>query len=136
VNSTSRRRALATGLATLVGGLASPLSRAQNWPAKPIKLIVPFPPGGATDSMARLLAETLAPRLGQPLVVDYVPQRALLRRAMLTINCAGLNTTLDSLTCGVPLVAIPVGEDQPCRHSPRSSPSHASYSTHLRILHR
>jgi len=76
VNSTSRRRALATGLATLVGGLASPLSRAQNWPAKPIKLIVPFPPGGATDSMARLLAETLAPRLGQPLVVDNKPGAA------------------------------------------------------------
>jgi MGT family glycosyltransferase len=55
----------------------------------------------------------LGPLPGQPLVVDYVPQRALLRRAMLTINCAGLNTTLDSLTCGVPLVAIPVGEDQP-----------------------
>ena len=76
MNSTSRREALATGLAALVGGLASPLSRAQSWPAKPIRLIVPFPPGGATDSMARLLADALAPRLGQSLVVDNKPGAA------------------------------------------------------------
>jgi UDP:flavonoid glycosyltransferase YjiC (YdhE family) len=50
---------------------------------------------------------------GDPIVVHYAPQRALLERACLAINCAGMNTTLDALRNGVPIVAIPVAEDQP-----------------------
>jgi zeaxanthin glucosyltransferase len=46
-------------------------------------------------------------------VVPYAPQRALLKRAVLAINCAGLNTTLECLRNGVPMVALPAGEDQP-----------------------
>ena len=48
-----------------------------------------------------------------PLVVEYAPQLELLQRASLTITHAGLNTTLESLSCGVPLVAIPITNDQP-----------------------
>jgi zeaxanthin glucosyltransferase len=47
------------------------------------------------------------------LVVSYAPQRELLQRASLVITHAGLNTVLESLTFGVPLVAIPVSGDQP-----------------------
>lgn len=50
---------------------------------------------------------------GRPVVVHFAPQRSLLARAVLTVNCAGMNTTLDSLWSGVPMVAIPVAEDQP-----------------------
>lgn len=50
---------------------------------------------------------------GSPLVVTYAPQLELLRRAALTITHAGLNTTLESLACGVPVVAIPISNDQP-----------------------
>jgi len=56
---------------------------------------------------------------GNPVVVHYAPQRELLKRAVLAINCAGLNTTLDSILEAVPLVAIPIAEDQPA--SPRES---------------
>jgi len=45
---------------------------------------------------------------GSPLVVEYAPQLELLAKARLTITHAGLNTVLDSLSNGVPLVAIPI----------------------------
>ena len=47
-------------------------ARADNYPSRPITLIVPFPPGGSTDVAARILAERMAPNLGQPLIVENV----------------------------------------------------------------
>ena len=50
---------------------------------------------------------------GRPIVVPFAPQLELLRRAALTITHAGLNTALESLAQGVPMVAIPITNDQP-----------------------
>jgi zeaxanthin glucosyltransferase len=50
---------------------------------------------------------------GDPIVVSYAPQLELLQRAALVITHAGMNTVLESLSCGVPLVAIPITNDQP-----------------------
>ncbi len=50
--------------------LAAPLAAAQSWPSKPIRLMVPFPPGGSTDIVARIVAQKMGERLGQPMVIE------------------------------------------------------------------
>jgi len=60
-----------------------------------------------------LTAAEVAGLPGDPLVVSYAPQLDLLARASLTITHAGLNTVLDSLANGVPLVTIPITYEQP-----------------------
>jgi len=57
--------------------------------------------------------ESLPELPGSPLVVGYAPQLELLQKATLTITHAGMNTTLESLSNGVPMVAIPIANDQP-----------------------
>ena len=52
---------------------AAALAQAQSYPAKPIHLIVPFPPGGGNDTVARAIAQQIGPDLGQPVVVDNRP---------------------------------------------------------------
>jgi tripartite-type tricarboxylate transporter receptor subunit TctC len=62
---TRRRFGLAVAAA-----FATPTAFAQEWPAKPIRIIVPYPPGGFTDVTARLVGQTLQARLGQTVLVD------------------------------------------------------------------
>jgi len=68
-------RALSTALAVagLSLALAAPGARADTWPTKPIKYVVPFSPGGVSDATARIVAEGLSQRLGQPVVIDNKP---------------------------------------------------------------
>lgn len=57
-------------LVCLSGVSIAGLAHAQSWPTKPIKLIVPYPPGGGTDVIARIVQEPLAKELGQQVIID------------------------------------------------------------------
>lgn len=71
MNTPSFRRRLASqALLGCAAMLAMPVVLAQNYPAKPIRLVVPFPPGGPTDIVARPLAQLLGDRLKQQVIVD------------------------------------------------------------------
>jgi zeaxanthin glucosyltransferase len=93
-------------LGTLQGSRASIFRRVAEVCAKlGLRLVIAH--GGR-------LSEAEVKRLpGDPLVHDFVPQRAVLRQASLAITHAGFNTVLDALSFGVPLVAIPLAFEQP-----------------------
>ncbi|MGH8739634.1 MAG: tripartite tricarboxylate transporter substrate binding protein, partial [Burkholderiales bacterium] len=54
----------------MLGMLMAAAASAQSWPQKPVKFIVPFSPGGATDISARLLGERLSQMWGQTVIVE------------------------------------------------------------------
>lgn len=71
--SITRHTALRVLAAAALAAACSPAAWAQAWPAKPIRYIVPFAPGGTTDIIARAVGEKLAAALGQPIVIDNKP---------------------------------------------------------------
>jgi tripartite-type tricarboxylate transporter receptor subunit TctC len=66
-------RSTVFSLLVALAALASPYVEAQTWPTKPVKLVVPFPPGGSVDPVARLLGVKLADALGQQFLVENKP---------------------------------------------------------------
>jgi tripartite-type tricarboxylate transporter receptor subunit TctC len=56
------------GLAALIGAAA-----AQEWPAHPLRIVVPFPAGGSADVQSRVIADELSKALGQPVLIDNKP---------------------------------------------------------------
>lgn len=71
----------------------------------PVQLVITHG-GGLSEAIASSFP-------GNPVVVSYAPQLEVLAKASLTLTHAGLNTVLDSLACGVPLIAIPITYEQP-----------------------
>ena len=84
--------ALTLGLSTAAGALA------QNWPTRPVTIVVPFPPGSGLDLLARVIAEKLAAKTGQPALVDNRPGVG---------GLAGANFVARSTPDGHMLLAVP-----------------------------
>ncbi len=84
-------QALAAGAALALAGRPA---LAQTWPARPVKFVVPFPAGSATDLAARLMANALTGALGQPVVVDNKPGAGGSIAAMEVVRAAADGHTL------------------------------------------
>ena len=68
-----RRQFLRLTAGTAALPLVSRIAGAQTYPSRPITIVVPVPPGGATDVIGRLLAERMKNSLGQPVIVEKWP---------------------------------------------------------------
>src|SRR3954447_20145509 len=67
------RRLVLAAVAAATVALIAPFVSAQSFPTKPIRLVIGYPPGGAVDANARLIAPKLGELLGQPVVVENRP---------------------------------------------------------------
>ena len=95
-----RRTLLSLFLAALAATSALP-TYAQEWPTKPIKLVVGYPPGGPVDTLARMLLPRISRELGQPVVVDNRPGAA---------GATGINAVIlgepDGYTFGIGVLGV------------------------------
>lgn len=91
--SVGRRKALLAGAASLLPLRAH---ASDAWPARPLRIIVPFAPGGPADGSARVLAEAMAPQLGQNIVVENRPGAA----GMIGITAAAQSKDAHTLLMG------------------------------------
>ncbi len=71
-----RRRSLLTGTAMAIAAPAIVRAQGSDWPKGPIRVVVPFPPGGTTDPVARILAAKVSDNTGWPTVIDNKPGAA------------------------------------------------------------
>jgi tripartite-type tricarboxylate transporter receptor subunit TctC len=69
-NTLNRKFFSVAGAVMAAAALAAGAAHAQDWPNKPVRIIAPFPPGGSVDQVSRVLANYLAPSLGQQVIVD------------------------------------------------------------------
>ena len=84
----------------LVAFVLAGLAAAQPYPARPVRLVIPFPPGGSNDVVGRVIAAQLTDRLGQTMVVENSPAGG---------GIVGINTTAKARADGYTLLLVSVG---------------------------
>ena len=122
---TTRRIVLLSGSAAALAALAPAATFAQAWPSQPIKLVVTFPPGGASDIVARLIGPSLSDKLGQPVVVENRPGGAATIGAVQVANAEPNGYTL-LISNSAPMSIAPALMDKPL-YDPVKSFRHLSY---------
>ena len=120
-----RRNFLLAVSSLAAAAMAPAISRAQTWPGQPLRLVVTFPPGGASDIVARLIAPALAEKLGQSVVVDNRPGGASTIGAVHVANAEANGYTL-LMSNSAPMLIAPALMDKPL-YDPVKSFRHLSY---------
>ena len=105
--------------------LAAVPAAAQPYPSKPIRLIVPFAAGSASDILARLIGEPLAKALGQPIIVDNKPGNNTTLGTEIVVAAPPDGYTLGLLT-NSGLVASPAGLTSGVRYDPAKDLSYVT----------
>ena len=100
------RRRLLQGAAAGALALSAPLAFGQSWPTRPVKIVVPFPAGGTTDLLARLIAPQMSEDLGQPVVIENRPGAGGLLGADLVAKAAADGNTLLMANISFPLAVL------------------------------
>jgi len=130
----SRRRLLA---GAVPAALVSPAwVGAQTWPARPIRIVVPYPPGGSSDIIARALSQPLSEALGQPVIIDNKPGANGNLGADLVAHSAPDGYTL--LLCDVGALAISPSVYTRLGFDPSKDlrgVTMLAYSPHLLVVH-
>src|SRR5260370_16462190 len=98
------RRLLTVIVAALLGLGWSGIAAAQNYPVRAITVIVPFPAGGATDTLARFLAERMRGTLGQPVIIENIAAAAGTIGVGPAVRSAADGYTLSIATSTTPLL--------------------------------
>ncbi|MDR3379502.1 Bug family tripartite tricarboxylate transporter substrate binding protein [Cupriavidus basilensis] len=143
----SSRRTFLTQLSTLgatatlgglgaAGTLLSSPAQAADWPTRPIRLVVPYPAGGSSDIIARLISRQLGEALGQPIVVDNRPGANGNIGAAMVAQAGTDNHTL--LLCDVGALAISPSVYTKLTFDPAKDlkgVSMLAYSPHLLVVH-
>ncbi len=102
-STSSARRLMLAVAATACLGIAAPSAYAQQpagFPSRPVKIVVPFPPGGAADTFARYLSDGLGRSWGQPMVVDNRPGGGGIVATQYTARSPADGYTLEIVTVG------------------------------------
>ena len=116
-----RRRRLGAVLATLaLCGLPQVQVQAQTFPTKPVRIVIPFAPGGSTDANARIIQDKLSTLWGQPVIVDAKPGANTVIGTDLVAKSPGDGHTL-LLTSTAMEVNPSMYAKLPCAPPPRST---------------
>ncbi len=114
-----------TAFATAVGLTVAAPAMAQSYPSKPIRIIVPFGAGSASDILARILSEPLGQALGQPIVIENKPGNNTTLGTEMVVTAPPDGYTIGLLT-NSGLVASPAGLTSGVRYDPAKDLSYIS----------
>ena len=98
-NASTRRALIAVTLATPFLSLTAQAQRSE-WPNRPVRVVLPWPPGGGADTTARMIFPKLGQKLGQPFVIENRPGASGNIATEITANAIGESVEMVCLTAG------------------------------------
>jgi tripartite-type tricarboxylate transporter receptor subunit TctC len=131
---TTRRRFLHASASLAVASVAAPAFAAPAWPNRPVRIIVPFAPGGTSDVIARLISNPLREALGQPVIVENRTGANGAVGAQVTASANDQHTVLLSDMSSLSIAPL-VQKDLPYKLADLTGVTMLAYSPHLLVAH-